>query len=557
MVKDVMARSKMGSMVEVLGRPVRLLYGSLSADSRRFVRSVFAGARGLLDRRRSHRAYRRVVVPVATSLPYEIAVATMASLQEALAANGVESWLVSSETDPAAVLGVNVSDHEDVSRAVLSLAGKGYWLWAQGRRYPLEAIDRESLKPLLIAPEASLTIYTPRDLGGSGWIVGEEYGCGLEIWRRENEAGVDYMLGPRENRASRQLAPDDFRLQPAQWHGVPCSTPAALGRRMLDDVDFPIDVVYTWVDGDDPDWLSRRAAAMAESEGVPYHPEATMESRFTSRDELKYSLRSLDYFAPWVRRIYLVTDRQVPSWLDTENPRIRVVDHREIFRSEAYLPSFNSNAIISNIHHIEGLAEHYIYINDDVFLGCWLRPQRFFLGSGVALVSPANNRRKFGPATSNDEPHFNLTRNMRTLLQEAFGLTISRAIKHTPHPQLRSVNHELEERFREAYVQTWGHAFRHHSDIVADQLHHYFAQLTGRAVPGNLKYTYVNLKDRSHAPRLERLMLRDREVFCLNDAPVPDQVPIDPDEVQRFLDAYYPVPSTFELTDPGRSQSWS
>ena len=548
-----MARSKMGSMAEVLLRPVRMLYRTLSADSRRFVRSMFTGARGLLGRRQRQRAYRRVNVPVTTSLPYEIAGVTMAALQKALDANGVRSWLVTSETDPAAALGVDSTDREGVSRAVLSLAGQGYWMEAQGRHYPIEAVHQDKLMSFLTSPEAILTIYAPQDLGGSGWIVGAEYGCALEIWLREIEAGVEYMIGPRENRASRQLAPDDFRLQPAQWHGVPCSTPAALARRMLDDVEFPIDVVYTWVDGDDPDWLSRRAAAMAESAGVTYHPEATMESRFTSRDELKYSLRSLDYFAPWVRRIYLVTDRQVPSWLDTENPRIRVVDHREIFQDAEQLPSFNSNAIISNLHHIEGLAEHYIYINDDVFLGRWLRPQRFFLGSGIALVSPANNRRKFGPATSNDEPHFNLTRNMRTLLQEAFDVTISRAIKHTPHPQLRSVNQELEERFQNEFAQTWGQPFRHHSDIVADQLHHYYAQLTGRAVPGNLRYSYVNLKDGSHAPRLERLMLRDREVFCLNDAPVPDQAPIDPDVVQRFLDAYYPLPSTFELTRPGRS----
>ncbi|NHB85135.1 hypothetical protein G7085_12315 [Tessaracoccus sp. HDW20] len=124
-----------------------------------------------------------------------------------------------------------------------------------------------------------------------------------------------------------------------------------------------------------------------------------MASRFTSRDELKYSLRSLDYFAPWLRRIYIVTDGQVPDWLDMLNPRIRIVDHKEIFRSTEYLPSFNSNSIISNLHHIEGLAEHYIYVNDDVFLGRWMRPQRFFLGSGVALVSPATNRRRFGPST--------------------------------------------------------------------------------------------------------------------------------------------------------------
>ncbi|NHB85136.1 hypothetical protein G7085_12320 [Tessaracoccus sp. HDW20] len=139
---------------------------------------------------------------------------------------------------------------------------------------------------------------------------------------------------------------------------------------------------------------------------------------------------------------------------------------------------------------------------------------------------------------------------MRNLLQEAFQVTISRAIKHTPHPQLRSVNEELEERFNRDYVRTWSRPFRHHTDIVADQLHHYYAQITGRAVPGDLRYTYVNLMDASHDPRLERLTLRDREVFCLNDAPVPGQEPIAPERVQQFLEGYYPVPSSFERADP-------
>src|SRR5699024_8230192 len=137
---------------------------------------------------------------------------------------------------------------------------------------------------------------------------------------------------------------------------------------MLDDVQFPIDVVYTWVDGADPAWLARKAEVSGEVPPEGLHAEATDPARFRSRDELMYSLRSLDDFAPWVRHVYLVTDDHVPHWLNTDDPRISIVDHREIFPDDGRLPVFNSNAIISRLHHIDGLSEHFLYMNDDVML---------------------------------------------------------------------------------------------------------------------------------------------------------------------------------------------
>ena len=198
-------------------------------------------------------------------------------------------------------------------------------------------------------------------------------------------------------------------------------------------------------------------------------------------------------FAPWFRRIYLVTDGQIPAWLDVNSPKITVVDHREIFGREAALPVFNSNAIISRLHHIPGLREHYVYINDDVFFGQEVRPEHFFLPNGTARVFPAKQHRPFGVATREAQPHLNVTRNIRTPLEREFGVTVTRAIRHAPHPQLRSVHEEMERRFSAQYSATTSSRFRHHEDIVADQLFHYYAQLTGQAVPATFAYDYVNV----------------------------------------------------------------
>src|SRR6201999_944559 len=96
--------------------------------------------------------------------------------------------------------------------------------------------------------------------------------------------------------------------------------------------------------------------------------KATPE-RWRDNGELKFSLRSLHRHAPWIRRIFIVTDQQVPDWLDTAHPKIEIVDHRAIFPDHRFLPTFNSCVIEAFLHRIPGLSAHYLYFNDDVFLG--------------------------------------------------------------------------------------------------------------------------------------------------------------------------------------------
>lgn len=154
-----------------------------------------------------------------------------------------------------------------------------------------------------------------------------------------------------------------------------------------------IDLVYTWVNGSDPNWLADKQR---------YHPQflhdltgrvhttkhdmeldakyANGDSRFTNHDELRYSLRSVEKFAPWARYIHIVVaDGQVPQWLNTLHPKIRVVPHSAIFRKRENLPTFNSNAIESHLSNIPDLADYYLYFNDDVFLGNVVDPGDFLV----------------------------------------------------------------------------------------------------------------------------------------------------------------------------------
>eukprot|EP01029_Cantina_marsupialis_P028316 TRINITY_DN775_c0_g8_i1.p1 TRINITY_DN775_c0_g8~~TRINITY_DN775_c0_g8_i1.p1 ORF type:complete len:956 (-),score=249.19 TRINITY_DN775_c0_g8_i1:43-2514(-) len=100
--------------------------------------------------------------------------------------------------------------------------------------------------------------------------------------------------------------------------------------------------------------------------------------RFRDNNELIYSIRSIEHFAPWIRNIYLVTNGQIPSWIDLDHPRIRLVTHEEIFPDSSVLPVYSSPAIEANLHNIKGLSERFLYFNDDVMLGAEVWPEDFY-----------------------------------------------------------------------------------------------------------------------------------------------------------------------------------
>ncbi|XP_042324994.1 N-acetylglucosamine-1-phosphotransferase subunits alpha/beta isoform X2 [Sceloporus undulatus] len=117
-------------------------------------------------------------------------------------------------------------------------------------------------------------------------------------------------------------------------------------------------------------------------------------SRFEDNEELRYSLRSIERHAPWVRHIFIVTNGQIPSWLNLDNPRLTIVTHQDIFQNLSHLPTFSSPAIESHIHRIAGLSQKFIYLNDDVMFGKDVWPDDFYShskGQKVYLTWPVPN----------------------------------------------------------------------------------------------------------------------------------------------------------------------
>lgn len=122
-----------------------------------------------------------------------------------------------------------------------------------------------------------------------------------------------------------------------------------------------IDFVIFWVNGADPTWLAK----MQKYNKTPSHTTET--ERFRDWEVLRYWFRSVEKFAPWVNRIYFVSDRQVPAWLNTNHKKLVLVSHED-FVPKDNLPTFNSNTLELSVCNIKSLSEHFVLFNDDMFI---------------------------------------------------------------------------------------------------------------------------------------------------------------------------------------------
>lgn len=136
-----------------------------------------------------------------------------------------------------------------------------------------------------------------------------------------------------------------------------------------------IDLVYLWCDSTDEEWSAKRKRFQQYD---CIEKTAAADCRFINNNELLFSMRSVAKFVPWVNHIYLITDHQIPSWLNVEHPKITLVNHEDILPREV-LPTFNSMAIETGIHNIRGLSEHFLLANDDTFFGRKVDPDFFFI----------------------------------------------------------------------------------------------------------------------------------------------------------------------------------
>ena len=373
-------------------------------------------------------------------------------------------------------------------------------------------------------------------------------GCTVEVEFWEVSVG-DQLVAPRQNRYAPRI-PRGAETVPMDVEGVRVRTLPLMAQPNVNECTFPVDVVYTWVDGNDPAWNQRRVDRLAALTGAQSQTaearESSGQARFVSRNELRYSLRSVHLFIPWVRTIHVVTAGQVPDWLDTEHAQIALVDHAEILPPDA-LPTFNSHAIESALHKVPGLAEHFVYFNDDFFVGRPLRPEAFFSPAGLPAVFMSPN--PIGLSDMPDAPpYLKAAWHNRRLLQEAFGRVITDNLAHAPYPHRRSVLEEIERRFADAVAGTARSPFRSDTDVsMLSSLAQHYGLMTGTAYVGDCERAYVNLSNSDLDWHLKRVLDRDQDFICLADH---HDHALNADRLNRtladFMEAYFPIAAPWE-----------
>ncbi|AZZ51226.1 Stealth-like protein [Rathayibacter sp. PhB93] len=418
----------------------------------------------------------------------------------------------------------------------------------------VKTLDKRGTPPLLLAegaiapyPRAAVfSLFRPRVSSSGSLRYGARSGVRLEFWK----VGEEEITTPAENALMRSSLPVAEAIDAhVEAYGRTWPTFEGMFEPLVSDIRFDVDIVFSWVDGTDLEFQRARAARMAsyvvgEGDDAP--------ARFRQIDELKYALRSVYMYAPWVRHIYIVTDSPRPRWLD-EHPDVTLVRSEDHFRDLSVLPTHNSHAVESQLHRIPGLAEHFLYSNDDMFFGRPVDPSIFFSPGGITKFIEATTRIGMGDSNASRSGFENAARVNRRLLRERFGAMTTRHLEHAATPLRKSVMAELETEFEPEFTATAASRFRSASDVsVTNSLYHYYALMTGRAVvQENASVKYVDTTMHQGLKDMKKLLKnRGVDFFCLNDGSFPEiSAEVRTRAVIDFLEEYYPIPAPWERVD--------
>lgn len=309
---------------------------------------------------------------------------------------------------------------------------------------------------------------------------------------------------------------------------------------------FPeIDLVVTWVDGYDPHLRALKAKYRGESN--PHHG-AVVAHRQDGHDELKYLLRSVESYAPWIRKVHiLVSHHQCPIWLNRNHPKIHLVNDTEIFPNADDLPTFNSHALECNLHRIPGLSEHFIYSCDDMMFGDHVSPKDFFNDDGTLALFVGGYKRNRSRAEVADSMHFVAWFNNYLLLDMSGCVNVPQTLPcHQMQILTKTLGRRMEDKYGAEVARTSSTRFRHESNIHPVGLQLYLGCHEGRVRvadnPPSQGYFPWSNKTYYNEAKLLELEVGRPKLMCVNNIRGKDV-----GLWKSFVERYYPGKSGFEL----------
>ena len=302
-----------------------------------------------------------------------------------------------------------------------------------------------------------------------------------------------------------------------------------------------IDFVIAWVDDTDPVWQKAFHSYLPQSQCT----DDTRHIRYRNWDNLRYWFRGVEQFAPWVNKIHFITCGQTPDWLNTSAPKLHLVKHSDYIPNK-YLPTFNSDTIILNLHRIAGLSEHFVFFDDDMFLIDKVRPEKFFrngLPCDMAAFNALSPGDIFTHIVVNDLRVINASFKKHKMLRRHFwkwislqaGTKLMRTLflfpwphftgfydPHLPQVFLKSTFEEVWEKYEDVLLNTTATRFRSIAD-VSSWLFRYWQLAKGDFIPTNLdRYgASFNISDKTIDKIAQTIEYQKKRIVCLNDGEVP------------------------------------
>lgn len=327
-----------------------------------------------------------------------------------------------------------------------------------------------------------------------------------------------------------------------------------------------IDIVITWVDGNDAKWQQSKNIAYKEFFGIEA-PEGS-DARFRDWDNLQYVFRGIEKYMPWVRKIHFVTEGHLPRWLNTDNEKLHVVKHTDFIPKE-YLPTFNSSVIELNLFRIEGLSEHFINFNDDMFVINETKPSDFFkngLPCDMASISPPPVFRSSICSIENNNlqiinDHFDLSSVkqhpvkwlnpkygaylLRTLLFMNYSSILGLFVQHIPYSYNRSVIASVWEEEYSALDAACHNVFRQPSDL-SEWLFREWQLMSNEFTPR--RHDFGVLVHASDIDTVRGIMDSERyKLICINDDETVSDFHSCRDAVNTELNKKLPNKCSFEI----------
>ncbi|MBO4906888.1 MAG: Stealth CR1 domain-containing protein [Bacteroidaceae bacterium] len=330
--------------------------------------------------------------------------------------------------------------------------------------------------------------------------------------------------------------------------------------------DNNIDIVIPWVDGSDPEWQNEFKKYRTLSTGR----DDNSEIRYRDWNNLQYLLRGIERFAPWVRKVHLVTTGQKPKWLNVNAPKLNFVKHEDFIPTE-YLPTFSVRPIELNLHRIEGLSEQFIYFNDDYFLLRPVKPERFFrngLPCDMAILDTLPMGGPRGHMLMNDMnvviQHFHRNSVLKSylwkFLNPVYGSQLLRSIplmlfsvfpgfrnQHMPQAFLKSTLCEVWEAEEPLLREVSSHRFRDITD-VNQYMFRFWQLMSGKFHPTNIaKGTCrYNLSDRDADKLAAAIRAQKSEILVMADSEDVSDFHALVVKINAAFDAILPEKSSFE-----------